>query len=348
MFEAKIPLASLSGLTSGHTIWIDPMHNKCSHAKPLLQTALLVLLATTATPGTAQSVLFSDVSTPLTISAPAHVVSLNTANIGALAAGVVVSVSILEGQIVDQGTELVKFDCTGRILDLKQAQLNVRRAEITERAERAAQKRDAELWQRKAISETVYQASVKLFELASVDRGLKEIVRDRAKERVDNCRITAPFRGQVTLVNIGKGSYVATGATVLQLLQIEKLEVISELSMEELEQVQRADKLVFKAGELKVAATIRAVDRVQDSTTGLQIVHLTVKAEARLVAGMQGDLQWTAEFNQLPARFLAQRGGIAGVMTESSTGPVFRPVPGAIDGLPIKVELGPNVRVIAP
>jgi len=306
---------------------------------------LLVLFATAANPSAAQSVLFPDISTPLTISAPAHVVSLNTANIGALAAGVVVSVSILEGQIVDQGTELVKFNCTGRILDLKQAQLNVQRAEITERA---AKKRDAELWQRKAISETVYQASAKLFELASIDRGLKEIVRDRAKERVDNCRITAPFRGQVTRMNIGRGSYVAAGATVLQLLQIEKLEVISELSMEELEQVQRADKLVFKAGELKVAATIRAVDRVQDSATGLQIVHLTVKAEARLVAGMQGDLQWTAEFRQLPARFLAQRGGVAGVMTESSTGLVFRPVPGAIDGLPIKVELGPNVRVIAP
>ncbi len=324
------------------------MGNKRIYFRPVLHAALLAFLVTTANADGAKTVLFSTASKPLVFSAPAHVVSLNTANIGALLDGVVDSVPVLEGQIVASGRVLVTFNCARRKLDLKQAKLNVQRAQITATAAVRAQARDAELAKRKTISATLYQSAIKAAELALIDRGLKEIIRDRALKRVENCQITAPFRGQVTKINIAKGSYVATGATVLTLLQSEALEVIAALSSEELEQAQQAKRLVFKAAEKDVVAQIRAVDRLQDRVSGLQRVHLTVETPARLVAGMQGQLQWAAEFRQLPARFLVHRNKAVGVMIVRDGKAVFHPVPGAIDGLPIRLELRPGTRIILP
>ena len=294
------------------------------------------------------SFLFSTISKPLIATAPAQVVSGNEEDIGSLIDGEIKTLDISKGQHVKQHQLLIEFRCDAYSLTLRQQQISLRKAQLLEKIASTELQRNQALFKENTISATTYQKAIDALELAAIERAQSEVARLLAQYKHSNCQIRAPFDGQVTTVYSGKGGYVTAGTPLLHLLQTDNLEVMAELDKEQLEQIQPSKSLDFIADEIKAPVAIRAINEKQDARTGRQQVYLTLKNAERIVSGMRGRLQWISEQRQIAAKFLLRRQQALGILLKKGDKVEFKPIPGAIYGLPAKLELALDSEVILP
>lgn len=291
---------------------------------------------------------FSTIGENVRFSAPARTVSLSHAVIAPQVDSIIMNVPVLEGQSVAAGDTLVEFNCTAAQLNLTTQTLQLDRAKVLEASARKALERSNALLKDNAVSAVVHEKSQADFDLARTDRGLQQVARDQALRTVSQCKIPAPFSGQITGIRFGAGSFVAAGTTVIEMIDPAGLEVVANVTPDELEQIQAAPELTFVSGDIRVRLAVRAVIGLVDPTTRTQTVHLNTIAAQPMAAGLPGEMEWRAERRLIPAQYFVRKGPQLGLRILKGGKPVFVPIKNAVQGLPALVELAPLTKVIVP
>jgi membrane fusion protein (multidrug efflux system) len=153
-----------------------------------------------------------------TIEAVGTTRALNSVEIRPLATGTVRAISFKPGKVVSEGTVLVKLDDEIQRADLAEAE-----AVVTE--QRSSEDRMQQLRRRNAVAPTsLEQAAAKL--------AVAEAALQRAKRRLSDRTIRAPFAGVVGLTNIEVGARVDTDTMITRLDNLTEVEV--EFSLPEM------------------------------------------------------------------------------------------------------------------
>lgn len=184
--------------------------------------------------------------------ASALVKLIEQADVAAREAGVLATVNVREGQMVEEGEVLAQIvDTEARIasdraeieLDIaaKNAEndVNTRFAKKSVEVARAELRRSEESIRKypKSISESemdrlrlvVQRAELEVeqaeheFDVAAFTRKIKENECRSAEEKVERHRITAPISGMVVQVNRRRGEWVEPGENVLRILRLDRL-----------------------------------------------------------------------------------------------------------------------------
>lgn len=155
------------------------------------------------------------------------------------AAGRVRSIPVNEGQKVSSGQALVRIDNETLGNQLSEAKAAYELAEIT------YQKRK-NLWDQKIGSEIEYLKSKSDYEMANSRYA-------QIRTQYNNTIIKAPIRGTVDEISVKEGEFVAMGAPVARVVDLDKVEIEAELSEEYLPAVRRGDSVKVEIPSLGIS-----------------------------------------------------------------------------------------------
>ena len=166
----------------------------------------------------------------------------------------------------------------------------------------------------------------------------------QAKLRTRHCDITAPFSGVITQRFASLGDFAAVGMPLLELVQTDKTEVRVLLPVDVASNLSSANQTYFQQGESSTAIQLRTVLPIIDQTTKTREARFT--AESNLVSGSFGRLVWESPTKALAPDMLQIRSGISGLFIARDGKAVFHPLPDAVIGKPIKIDLPNDTAVI--
>lgn len=313
----------------------------------LLASVLMLLFCPLAMPAPAlvNAVPVADLLTQLRYSAPATVVGLNQSHINAEVDASVVEIVVRVGDIVEPDAPLVRLDCREVRLALERAE-----AELTALV---ARHRLAGL--QLARAETL--ARNKNMSVAEVDKAEAEVAvleaqtrahrssASSARIRVDKCVIRSPFRAVVLERSVQLGELVMRGTELMVLMDIGSTEVSAQVVAEDTESLTWAKQLVLHYAAVDYPLRLRALPPVIDPVTHTLEARLLFVAD-RPPIGASGRLVWRHPIPALPAELLVERNGRMGVLCIKENKAVFVPIPGALEGRPVPVDLPLDTLII--
>lgn len=292
--------------------------------------------------------MLSDIAQPVFETSMAKVVSPRRVDLAAEMDGVLLRIETQEATNVGKGDLLFVFDCRSNELALKSAKLMLKISQKTAAQARAELNRSQKVLRSSAITVAQHETVKLAFETASLDVNDKSLTRDAAALAVERCLVKAPFTGVVTKIVAGPGSYLTAGTLVMSMTETENLEVVAQLTPDEIDILDNSSTLNFVSNDEIFPLVIRAVEPVFDSATRAQRVLLRLPNEADLPIGLTGMLRWQGDRFSLPSDYLVRREAEVGLLIEQNGAETFHPVPGAIEGLPVLVRLPADTKVIRP
>jgi multidrug resistance efflux pump len=160
------------------------------------------------------------------------------------------------------------------------------------------------------------------------------------------CLITAPFTGQVTRRQVQLGQISAPGTPAFQLLQSQGLEVVVQLSPDEIRDQEQGEKVRFVADGKELEVGRRAVVAQVASATGTQEVRYTIQREHELPVGKTGRLRWQGKLPAISPEWLLRREGGLGLMLAVDGKAEFYPLKNAREGQPALIDLPADTLLI--
>ena len=168
----------------------------------------------------------------------------------------------------------------------------------------------------------------------------------QAALNVEHCTVVSPFDAVITERLISVGAYATHGTALLGLIETEGQDVKVDLRNEQINSFLAAERLTFKSNGKSFPLTLRALLPAADTVTRTREARLEFPAEAAL-PGSAGRVTWRGVDRLLPPAYLVRRGGELGIFAAEDGSARFIPVPPAEEGRPVKVELPPELRLIA-
>ncbi|MBF0624658.1 MAG: efflux RND transporter periplasmic adaptor subunit [Magnetococcales bacterium] len=281
-------------------------------------------------------------------SAPAVVVarrdSLLSAAVGALVREVVVRV----GDRVAAGAPVV-------VQDDRAFRLEVVRAEATLNELRVNQGLAERQLDRARTLEAKGQASAELLDRRRVEAGAlaaaiqrQEAALAAARLDMDQCRITAPFAGQVVERLAHPGSWAGPGTPLVRLVDTDAPELAARLDSDQAAGLSRHREWWFVRGDGRLALELRVLLDVVAEGARTREARFDFRGQTAPV-GSAGRLEWTHPVAHLPPDLLVRRDAGLGVFLLRDGRAHFLPLPGSQEGRPAPLpgSLDPAVeRVI--
>jgi len=314
--------------------------------RPVLAVALLfVSIAHAQDPAKVRTQAFAEIAQPVTGRAAARVVSPNDSLISAEVSARVLRVHADAGAVVAVNALLVELDATDYQLALAQAeaQLAAAKARLTLAQQRA--QRGEQLREQRHIAEDELLALATQKLAAEADLQLAEAARRSAARNVEKTRIHAPFAGVVLERHAQVGALAAPGTPLLRLVDTAVPEVEAQLAPEDAEALATASRMVFSAGGDDFPLQLLRRAPVIEPASRTVLVRLGF-AGARPPAGSAGELIFGAAARQLPSTLAVQRDSRLGVFIADNGQARFVPVPGALEGRPLRIDLPAHARVV--
>jgi membrane fusion protein (multidrug efflux system) len=175
--------------------------------------------------------------------------------------GRIVMLNIKEGQVVNQGTLLLKLNDADLQAQLKKLQMQTEPASKT-----GQQDYDIALTQYNNI-------------LADIDL---------LKAQIEKTEIRAPFTGKIGLKNVSQGAYVTQGAVIASLQQITSLKVDFSLPEKYVSEVKQGETLHMSVDGFseEFSARIAAVEpKIDEATRTLRVRALVNNSKSQLYPG---------------------------------------------------------------
>lgn len=196
-------------------------------------------------------------------------------------AGRVKDILFESGQVVKQGTLLVRLDTSVEEADLKEARANLKLAELD-------YARSKELASRGNLA----QANL---DKARATRDAAEARVERIQAQITQKRIAAPFTGRLGIRKISLGEYVSAGAQIVTLQALDPIFVNFSLPEQELPRLKTGQTVKVSVGGFPgeiFTGKITSLDAQVNKATRNILVQATVpNADAKLLPGMFADVE---------------------------------------------------------
>jgi len=278
-------------------------------------------------------------------SAPATVVNYDHSLLSAQIEGRVQEVPVRVGDQVAAGQTLVRLECSD--YHLAQSQAESALAALDARLKLAHQQlRRAEklVKQRNVPEELRDQRRTELQALQAERRSAVAAV-DNSKLRVSRCDINAPFAGTVTERPAMVGSLASIGTPLVKVLSDSPPELSALITPSMLASLQDAVDLYFFNDQIRYPVQVRVMLPLVNTTTRTREVRLNFSAKPALT-GASGRLVWRSRELQIPAQYAVKRDGVLGLMLWRHGVAEFLPLPDALEGQALRLELAPDTELI--
>ncbi|WP_299181514.1 efflux RND transporter periplasmic adaptor subunit [uncultured Neptuniibacter sp.] len=277
--------------------------------------------------------------------APARVVNDEHAQISARINAEVESVKVRVGDQVSEGQVLATLDCRDHQLAREQADSVLKTLYAQSRLARQQLERAEKLLkQRNASRELRDQRRAELDSLLAQQKGAKAAL-NMAVLTVERCSTKAPFDGVVTERVVSSGDLVAPGSVLIRLLALSGQEVEAALNQEQVVRLQSASEVAFILQGKRFPLQLRAIIPLVKSKARTQNVRFSFQQQAAL-SGSSGRIEWFDLKGRLPARYVVSRDGQLGLMRLENGTAVFEPLPEAIEGQAVEVDLPADSLII--
>lgn len=160
------------------------------------------------------------------------------------------------------------------------------------------------------------------------------------------CQITAPFAGQITQRQVQLGQLSSPGTPAFQLLQNQGLEVMAELSPDEIRDQEQGEKVRFVTENTELEVERRAVVGQVNAASGTQEVRYRIQSEHDLPVGRTGRLRWQGKLPAISPEWLLRREGGLGLMLAVDGKAEFYPLENAREGQPALIDLPADTLLI--
>ena len=278
-------------------------------------------------------------------SAPATTLSLNESRISAETNGTILSIPVQVGDTVEKGTLLTALDCRDNQLRLQKAQAGL--ASIEARVTLANRQilRTKSLRKTSSVSEERLNQQEADLKIAQADRSVQYATIAEAKLNKERCQITAPFAGVVRERLASEGEWVNPGQPLIRLTDRERLEVSAQVSVDLIDSLHEAEKILLESNQGTHEVTIRQIAPVVESLGRNREVRLLF-TNGRALPGSSGRLVWQSRQRYVPADLPVRRGDNLGLFLIENNKVRFFPLPGALEGHPAQVDLSIDTPLI--
>ncbi|MDX1656098.1 MAG: efflux RND transporter periplasmic adaptor subunit [Candidatus Competibacteraceae bacterium] len=311
----------------------------------------LILLLLTACPVAAQNPVAVTVGSLGELSllprydAPATTISVNDARISAETSGVIESISVQVGDIVEKDGPIAQLDCSEHALNAQQAAAGLRAAQAQAQFARSQLRRAQELIKTRAVSTETLNQRIAEAEGAEAEVERQQAVLRSAQRRVTHCQIQAPFQAVVIERIASVGEFATPGMVVVRLLDQEQLEVSGNIQEQDLEGLRKAKSIVFVGNDRTYPLQLRTVIPLVDSRIrSFEARFLFTDQKAS--PGEAGRVEWVSNRRHLPSELLVERQGQLGVFILAGERARFHAIPQAREGNPAPVDLPESVAII--
>jgi RND family efflux transporter MFP subunit len=277
-------------------------------------------------------------------SAPARVESLNHSLLSAEITGRVLEIRVRVGDPVAEGDPLVRLDCRDHRSRLAAQQAVLRQVEIRRRLAVSQLRRARNLETERNISEEQLEQRETEVETLSAELAAQGEAVAQARLQVERCEVRSPFDAVVDQRIAQVGALATPGSPLVRVVEQSTREVAAQLTRAEVLEVQQAGRLELLLDGQRFPLRLRRLVPVVDARAQTQEARLTPES-ADLPPGAAGRLQWEARRAELRADLVVRRDGRLGVFTIERDHARFHPLPHALEGQPVAVELAPETLV---
>jgi RND family efflux transporter MFP subunit len=243
------------------------------------------------------------------------------ANIGPDTSGRIKKIYKKQGDRVRKGTLLAELDTTTLDLQLKQAQAALEAARASHKDALLNANRLRKLLKKKAISRMQLEKAELGLEAAETGEKSARATLAVIRHNLDNAYMRAPFDGIVTSKNAEEGDVInpmmGMGASVLTLMNLEKVKVIVDAPSEEIEKIEPAQPCAIRVTTLpnetfpgSVYTKNLAADPVSKTfKVEIEIENPGLKIKSGIFADVSIEISRKDNCLIIPARALVQDGG---------------------------------------
>ena len=293
-----------------------------------------------------------ELQTALRYSAPARVISVNDSQISAEVSAVVEAIPVRVGSKVEKDQPLVILNCHDLENRVTQEQATLKSLQARETFVQLQYNRAQKLRAQKSVSEENLNLRRSELDAAQAELRAQQARLAIAKRDRKNCTIRAPFAGVLVERYAQLGQMANAGTAVVRVVDVAQIEVSASVISDDIVTLPNAEQLQFVHNQREYPIRLRAVAAVVDERTRTQEARFEFIDPAPAV-GSLGQVVWFDNRPALPAHLLSQRNDRLGLLlAEKNTqdaeavNVVFYPLPHAIEGQPVWVDLAPATLII--
>ncbi|MBF0137440.1 MAG: efflux RND transporter periplasmic adaptor subunit [Magnetococcales bacterium] len=278
--------------------------------------------------------------------APAEVVAVRDSHLAAEVAGRIRDVLVQVGDQVAAGDLLVVQD--DRLPRLRASEAEGGLRELQANRELAVRQVTRARTLREKGQAALEQLERRETELAVLEAGIRrqEAALAALRLQVEQCRITAPFAGQVVNRAAQPGMWAGPGTPLLRLVDTKETRVSAQMAAGQAEQMDKVSGWLFVLGGQQMPVTLQALLRVASATARTREARFLFTGASPSV-GSSGRLVWKDARPHLPAWLLVRRGEKLGMFLVQDNKGMFHVLPEAQEGRPVLLDAGLQIPATA-
>lgn len=278
-------------------------------------------------------------------SAPATTLSLNDSRISAETTGTIQKIPVHVGDRVEQGDLLTALDCRDNQLRLQKAESALASIEARVTLAQRQIARTRSLRKTSSVSEERLNQQEADLRIAEADRQAQRAAIAEARLNRQRCEIRAPFAGVVRERLAGEGEWVNPGQPLIHLIDLERLEISAQVSVDLAASLQSSDTIILETNQGNFPVKLRRMVPVIESLGRNREVRLQFN-EGLAMPGSSGRLLWQSQQTYVPADLPVRRGDTLGLFTVVQDKARFIPLTQALEGHPTRVDLPADTQLV--
>ena len=322
------------------------MRQKISPLHLIVITLFSYAFAATASSTPINTAPLGEIIEQQELSAPAEVLSVNTAQLRSEISSVVTKIHHEVGDIVKKGEPLMQMDCALLAAERQQlkSELTAQQAELTLAQQR--RKRAKQLRARKNISEEDWNIRNTDARVKAARVDTQKALLSQAQLRESKCTVKAPFKGLITHRDAQLGSTANISDPLFQLTDIENIYVRASLLKGQTPLINENTIIFYKNATQSTQLLLSTILPIIDRNNHNRIALLS--SQDALLVGSKGRIYWKSPLFTLASRYLVQRNGQRGFFINQNNKATFIRVADSQEGRPavLKRSFNPKWELI--
>ena len=288
---------------------LEPKEKKITSSKPLwiIGIVLIIIIAYIAGKNilgnkpqitqepqstTVQIQMAKKMSLSSVLSFKANLEPVEEGIVGSKTAGQVTRILFENGEQVAQGQALAILDDQDAKNQLRIAQIDLQKLEISLDAAQKNYDKTKVLYEAGAFSKIELEESERVLKTAQADYELKQVEIETISNSLNNTVLRAPISGEISAKNITVGEYVSPGAVLAKIKNTSSIKAVIQLQQSDLAKVSIGQEVTLKISQNDGAGykgTVKSMVKSANASTRVFDCQVQMNnAEGRLYPGTFG------------------------------------------------------------